>query len=209
MGTATLTHARRLPRDRAAAAPGAATSTLAGALGGLAGSLAMNLFGRALLRVRGGREAPGAAPGADRTGRGVQPAQSEGSADEDATVRAASGLYRSVIGHEPDRITRRQLGSAAHYAFGAGAGAAYGLLAARLPALRAGSGTFYGALVWALADEGLMPALGLSRGPRRLSPAVHAYALAGHVVFGAALEAVMHSIAGRSSDLRVGQSVVS
>jgi hypothetical protein len=49
-------------------------------------------------------------------------------------------------------------------------------------------------LVWAAADEGAMPALGLSRGPRELPWSVHAYALLGHCVFGATLETTLRSV---------------
>ena len=64
------------------------------------------------------------------------------------------------------------------------------LLATALPSVRAAFGTAYGALVWAIADEGVTPALGLSRDPRDLSLGVHVYSLCGHGVFGATLEAV-------------------
>lgn len=174
--------------------PGLAALAVAGLAGGLLGSLAMNLFGRLAVTVGGGREAPGAAPGADRAGRGVQPPQSEGTADDDAAVRAGSAVYRAATGDEPDRHTQRQLGTAAHYAFGAGAGLAYGLLSGITPAVRGAAGLLYGTAVWAIADEGIMPALGLSRGPRRLSPGVHAYALAGHFVYGATLDAILRSV---------------
>ena len=56
--------------------------------------------------------------------------------------------------------------------------------------LRKGFGSFYGTLVWAIADEGVIPAFGLSREPRDVSADVHAYALSGHCVYGAALECV-------------------
>ena len=166
----------------------------AGMLGGLAGSLAMNLFGRTVLAARAGREADGAAPGGDRTGRGVQPPQAAGNAGDDATVRTGRVVYRAVTGEDADWRTERWLGTGMHYAFGALTGLVYGLLARRVPAIRAGNGTVYGTLVWAVADEGVMPALGLSRSPRHLSPGVHAYALAGHIVFGLALDAVTRTL---------------
>lgn len=159
-----------------------------GLAGGIAASFAMNQFARMVTAGSTRREAEGAAPGGDRVGRGVQPPQAEGTADDDATVRSGSIAYRAIAGREPDTETRRRLGSGAHYAFGAAVGLAYGLLGARVPSLRAGYGTAYGTLVWAIADEGVMPALGLSRGPRRLPPGVHAYALLGHLVYGAVLE---------------------
>jgi hypothetical protein len=154
----------------------------------------MNMFGRAMNAVNG-REAEGAAPGADRHGRGAQPPQAVGRAEDDAAVRTGSMAYRGLTGEEPDRDTRRRLGVAAHYAFGAATGALYGLAPTRHSAVRAGYGTLYGTLIWAIADEGLLPAMGLSRGPRSLPAAVVLYSLAAHLVYGATLECVTESIA--------------
>ena len=167
----------------------------AGFAGGIAGSLAMNLLVRAVGAARGGREAAAAAPGADRTGRGVQPPQAETVADDDATVRVGTTAYRAVTGEQPSHRTALKLGSAAHYAFGAAAGAAYALLAPSLPSLTRANGLVYGALVWMLADEIAMPALRLSRGPRSLSPGLLALGLAGHLAYGAALDAVRRTLA--------------
>jgi uncharacterized membrane protein YagU involved in acid resistance len=150
----------------------------------------MNILARCVAAAGNGREAPGAAPGADRFGRGVQPPQALGTADQDATVKVGTGVYRAVAADEPDRITQQWLGSAAHLSFGAGAGFAYALLARRIPVLTKGYGVLYGTLVWALADEGVIPALGLSQRPEEIRPGVHAYALLGHFVYGATLETV-------------------
>lgn len=159
----------------------------------------MNVFGRIVVSVRGGREATGAAAGADRRGRGVQPPQAEHEASDDATARVGRAVYRAVTGREPRRVDEAWLGSAAHYAFSGAVGAAYGVMRERVPMIRAGCGTLYGTLVWIAADEIAMPALRLSRGPRQLSFGVHAYALAGHWVFAVALDSVArfaHLVAG-------------
>jgi uncharacterized membrane protein YagU involved in acid resistance len=101
-----------------------------------------------------------------------------------------------ATGRRPDRAVEQRLGTAAHYGFGAAAGLAYALASHGAPSLRAGFGLVYGTLVWALADEAAMPALGLSRGPRELPLGVHAYALGGHWVYGATLECVTRVIVG-------------
>jgi uncharacterized membrane protein YagU involved in acid resistance len=166
----------------------------AGLAGGLIGALAMNVFARVVRTSNHGLEAPGAAPGSDRDGRGMQPPQARARADQDAAVQAGTAVYRSVTGRAPDRATGRWLGTGAHYTFGAALGVVYALGSSRAPALRAGFGVFYGSLVWAIADEGAMPALGLSRGPRELPLGVHGYALAGHWVYGATLEGFMRAM---------------
>ena len=161
-----------------------------GVAAGLLAGAAMDLFAGAVSAATGGREADGAAPGPDRTGRGMQPPQAEGTSDEDAAVRVGAIAYRAVTGEEPSPPARPWLGTAAHYGFSITAGVCYTMLAARAPGMRSCFGTLYGTLVWAVADEGIVPALGLSRSPRQLSAGVHVYSMCGHWVYGAALEAV-------------------
>lgn len=155
---------------------------------GAAAGLVVNAYSRAMHAATGGMEADGASPGSNRVGRGMQPPQAAGSADDDATVRTGAIAYRVVTGHTPSASRARRLGVAAHYGFSMGAGATYALLATRFPALRRGHGALYGLLVWALVDETIVPALGLSRGPLELPPGVHAYSIVGHAIYGATLE---------------------
>ena len=150
----------------------------------------MNAFTRVVSEATGGREAEGVAPGPMRVGRGMQPPQAEGRAEDDAAVRLASTAYKTATGHTPDRRQKLQLGTAAHYAFSAALGVSYVLLARRFPVLRRGLGSLYGGLIWATADEAVIPALGLSRGPRQQSAGMHAYSLFGHIIYGAALESI-------------------
>jgi hypothetical protein len=159
--------------------------------------LIMNLFARAVGAATDGHEARGAAAGQDRQGRGAQPPQAIGRANEDAAVKTGVIAYRAVSSEEPPRPIRPWLGSAAHYGFSAAAGAAYTLLAARVPAIRACFGTLYGTLVWLLADEGVVPALGLSRKPTELPLGVHLYSLAGHWVYGCTLALATRSATDR------------
>jgi uncharacterized membrane protein YagU involved in acid resistance len=182
------THDRQADNGRTVEPP-----LLAGLVGGLIAGWTMNMFSRVAAIAGDGREAPGAAPGRDRFGRGAQPPQALRTADCDATILAGSAVYRAMAGRNPDRDVQPWIGSAMHYAFSAGLGMAYAVAASRVPVLRRGRGLLYGALVWSVADEGVMPALGLSRGPRRLDPRVHAYALLAHLVYGATLDAVVRS----------------
>jgi hypothetical protein len=163
---------------------------LVGLAGGLIGGLAMNAYARAVSRATGGRESDGAAPGGDRVGRGMQPPQAHGQANEDAAVRVGSIAYRALTGHQPDPEIRCAVGSTAHYAFSAAAGVSYALIADRVPSMRTCFGALYGTIVWAVADEGIMPALGLSRGPRQLPIGIHIYSLVGHWLYGATVESV-------------------
>jgi hypothetical protein len=171
-----------------------------GFAGGLLGAFAMNVFSRAVTAARQGHEATGAAPGDDRVGRGVQPPQAMGAAEDDATVRVGAVAYRTLSDSSPRQPTRSWLGSVVHYAFGGAVGACYAVLRPRVPIIRAARGTAYGTAVWIVADETIMPLLRLSRGPRQLSPGLHAYALAGHWVYGVTLEwFIRSSVATRAS----------
>jgi hypothetical protein len=189
MKTARQDFATRYPESGA----GAGKRCLIGFAGGLLGGLAMNVFSRAVSSAGNGREAIGAAPGHDREGRGVQPPQADAAAEDDAAVRVGTVAYRALTGRAPSRVTRPWLGTAVHYAFSGTVGACYAVLAERLPIIRAAHGTVYGTAVWIVADETVMPLLGLSRSPRQLPAGVHAYALAGHWVYGLALESVVRS----------------
>ena len=162
----------------------------AGALAGLIGALAMNQFQRLAARAGEGREADDATVGLPRTGRGPQPAQAIGNASEDATARVAN-VALSTVGYElTDPRAKQMAGEFVHLAFGALNGALYGLAAELDPRVTAAAGVPFGASVWAVADEGVVPALGLSRGPREASTGLLAYGFLSHCVFGITTELV-------------------
>ncbi len=169
----------------------------AGALAGVAGALAMNQFQRLAVRAGGGREADDATIGLPRTGRGPQPAQAVANASVDATAMVANAALRSV-GYELTNPRARQVaGEFVHLAFGAINGALYGLAAELDGRVTAAAGVPFGASVWAVADEGVVPALGLSRGPRELTPGLLAYGLLSHCVYGVTTELVRRALRPR------------
>ena len=170
---------------------------IAGSLAGVAGALAMNLFQRAAARTGGGREAGDATIGIPRTGRGPQPAQALGNASDDSTARVANAMT-SAIGYPLRTPGEKQVaGEFVHLAFGALNGALYGAAVHLDPRLRMGGGVPFGLAVWALADEGMVPALGLKRSPADTSPALHAYSCASHMVYGATTELVRSGLLRR------------
>jgi hypothetical protein len=85
---------------------------------------------------------------------------------------------------EPER---RQLTMAGHYAYGAGVGAVYGLLAPNLPLPPALSGVGFALGVWAASYLGWLPAAGLYRSATEEPAERNALMLAAHVVYGGAL----------------------
>lgn len=166
------------------------SGVVAGAVAGVVGALAMNQFQRVAARAGGGREAPDATIGIPRTGRGPQPAQALGNASDDATAKLANTVATAVGKPLTDPLARQRAGEFVHLAFGALNGALYGALIEMNPRLRAGLGVPFGMAVWVLADEGIVPALGLSRSPRDTSIGLHAYSVASHALYGATTEMV-------------------
>jgi hypothetical protein len=160
-----------------------------GVVSGIVAAMAMDAFSNCLRALKGdGREAAGATPGAARQAKGAQAAQAKESSDQDATVKVGTAAFEAVTGETPSRETQQWLGTFAHYGFAAAMGVNYMLASEQAPDVRRGYGTVYGSLVWAAADEGVLPAAGLSKKPTQIPLGVHAYALGAHWVFGATLE---------------------
>jgi hypothetical protein len=153
---------------------------LLGLAAGLAGGLAMNLFARAF---------------SDRRGHGVQEPQALGGrgAPDAAELAGTSGIEQ-LAGQRMRPVSREWLGTAAHYGFSAALGVLYAATTTPERA-RPWRGAAFGTGVWLIADEGLVPMLGLSRRPDEMPPSVHLYAWAGHCVFGMTLDASLRALA--------------
>jgi hypothetical protein len=165
----------------------------AGAVGGLVASVAMNQFQALLSKwVRGEERSHGAQSlkqGSPDHGV-ARELKERGSDDErdDAAMRLANAISEGVFAHELDRSEKEVAGAAVHYVFGISTGAWYGATAEMIPAATVGAGLPFGAFVWLTADEGVVPALGLSKAPTEYPFSIHAYALASHFVYGLTTE---------------------
>lgn len=98
---------------------------------------------------------------------------------ETAAEKAAAAAGTTLRTHQ-----RQELGSALHWALGIGAGAAYAVVRRRVQVLGTAAGTAFGTGFWAFLDEGLVPALGLTPGPRAFPWQTHARGFVGHLTFG-------------------------
>ena len=116
--------------------------------------------------------------------------------DEPATVSAARRLWRGATGEELTGKGAKPGGTVAHHALGMGLGLAYGAAAEVIPAVSFGSGLPFGVAAALVLDDTLVPAAGLSRPTTDYSPAVHAYSLTPHLVYGGALEAARKGLRG-------------
>jgi hypothetical protein len=148
---------------------------LAGAIAGLVGAYAMERF-QALW---------------SETEKRARPKQTAGAAkDEPTTVKAAERIAEAVLHTElPDEV-KPVAGEAIHYGMGMLSGAIYGAIAEVVPIARAGNGLVFGAVLWWVADNTAVPAIGLSKKPSAYPPSTHAYALSSHLAYGFVTEAV-------------------
>ena len=157
-----------------------ARNVVAGLVGGLVASFAMEHFQRALSRVS--EDMGGASGGGGQQHRKPQ--------SEPATYKAADAATRAVTGRSLPREDRPTGGSIVHYAFGGAVGAIYGAAASQNEEVTAWGGIPFGATVWLIADEIGVPLAGLSKAPTEYPLSSHLSAFATHLVYGLTTESV-------------------
>jgi putative membrane protein len=113
---------------------------------------------------------------------------------EPATVKIASEISETLLGHRLTDSEKQIAGPAVHYAFGAVMGALYGAAAELQPSVTTGRGLAFGTAVWAGADESLLYLLGISKAPTEYPLSIHTYALASHFVYGFTADAVRRAL---------------
>jgi putative membrane protein len=171
----------------------------AGVAGGLVGSLAMNQFQELWSKLMANEERPHGAQslqqglpehgiGRELAERGVD------EADDNAAVRTGNAVSELVFDHHLTKSEKEKAGAVAHYAMGATSGALYGAMAEAVPTATAGVGIPFGAAVWLIADEGIVPAAGLSRNSNEYPASIQAYAFASHLVYGLTTEIVRRAV---------------
>jgi putative membrane protein len=159
---------------------------LAGAIGGVAGTWAMNEAQRMWTRAVDG-EAPESAAG-KHDARDWQ----ERSEGQNSNEIAAQTVATAVLGRRLDRDELAVGAALVHFTFGAAAGALYGALAHRHPRYAVGIG--FGLGVWLLADEIAMPLLGLSDSTLRRPAEKRLQSIAAHIVFGMTAESTRRAL---------------
>jgi putative membrane protein len=168
---------------------------VAGAAGGVAGVLAMTALERMFDQLRGDGSPEAVRRLSQRGGR-HDIARLKARArrfrlpQEDATVRAAQRISRAVRGRKIKVRNRHLAGLLVHYGFGACAGLLYGLAVERYPKASSMAGLPFGAAVWLLGEEIGLPLMNLTDAPNKYPALDHVNALAAHLVFGSATEAV-------------------
>jgi hypothetical protein len=147
---------------------------LTGALAGLAATAPMTLVMDGLYRALPANEKRGPLP------------------PREITMTAADAVG---VEDELPEEGKKALVGVAHFAYGAGAGAAFGLAAPLLPLGPVASGVAYGLAVWAGSYLGWLPALRVLPSATDEPAGKNAVMIAAHVVWGAALGA----LAGRAA----------
>jgi hypothetical protein len=109
------------------------------------------------------------------------------------TPPEAVSRQRALLRRAP-RNQHRALLEAAHWAFGAGAGAVFGALP-REVRLRPWAGPMYGLVVWLGFELGIAPVMGLSQA-KRLRPVDRLALAADHLLYGAVLSELRRSPQG-------------
>ncbi|MBA4185467.1 MAG: DUF1440 domain-containing protein [Acidobacteria bacterium] len=114
--------------------------------------------------------------------------------DEPANVKAAEGISKAVFDHRLKKSEKEPAGEAAHYAMGATSGLIYGIASEIAPMTTVGLGLPFGAAVWLVADDVVVPALGLAKPATQYPLSTHAYALSSHLVYGLTTDLVRRAV---------------
>jgi uncharacterized membrane protein YagU involved in acid resistance len=166
----------------------------AGLIGGLVASWTMNRFQDVWTKLaQDNQKSP---PARDRLNHPERDerVQASSDAEDDTTVRTASAISEGLFAHTLTQKEKKIVGPAVHYILGTGVGGLYGAAAEISPEVTTGTGLPFGAVFWLVVDEGAVPLLGLSKGPRAYPLSTHAYALSSHFVYGLTAEIVRRFI---------------
>jgi uncharacterized membrane protein YagU involved in acid resistance len=163
--------------------PSALGEAALGAASGLVATWVMSLAYKPIMRS-----------GSEETRRREKEAQAGA---PPATIQAADAAARVVAGRAVPGERKRIGGKVVHYAYGTVWGVAFALAARQLgPRVPLATGIAFGAFLWVLSDEILVPLFRFSRAPTRYPPSTHAKGLAAHLVYGVATDATWRLMRG-------------
>jgi hypothetical protein len=162
---------------------------LYGIAGGVAGIAAKRLAGKIATRVL---PSGGSPPRPEHSWSLVGTQHEDDEVSNEALARV---LYTKLAGHAPTKTTKRRLGTAVHWGFGAGMAALYAMVRRERRGLDVRGGLVFAVLVWALFDELLNSLLGLQDAPTAYPTTSHVNALAQHLAYGAAVAATTQHFA--------------
>lgn len=153
---------------------------VAGAVGGLVASWTMEKFQALLTELSE----------SDKKSSQKKDKKSENKKSEPATVKMAEAIAENIFDTKLTKKEKEIAGPVVHYAMGLTSGAILGAAAEVAPMTAAGAGLPFGAVVWLVADDVVVPALGLSKPPTEYPLSTHVYALSSHLVYGLTTDVV-------------------
>ena len=161
---------------------------VAGAIGGVVGTLVLNVFQMGSLK--------GTELVEDNAGDGHRfTHEQQGLLDQFEKAHTQTGeAVAGAVGVQLSRSQKKKAAPVVEFAFGALCGGVYGAVAEYVPAVTAGFGTTYGAVLFTGASEVVLPALGMVPKPQDRKPIQHLGGLSGNVVYGAVTEGVRRLI---------------
>jgi uncharacterized membrane protein YagU involved in acid resistance len=164
-----------------------AKGLIAGAVGGLVASWAMNVF----MKNAGAKLQKAVETEEESEQAAWEQAMQNDVPKEDATMKTAEAVVEAVTGGRHLSWKEKKIGGPiVHYAFGTLMGGLYGAAAEYSRTARSGNGTLFGAALFTGADLIAVPALHLSSasGPEPASSLATPYAA--HLVYGVTTEFV-------------------
>lgn len=183
-----------------------AANVAKGIVSGFVASFVMNVFQQNATKLLGGEEKSQGAQSQQQglPDRGAGKYLSSRNADDpedNAAERLANFVSVATTDQPLDKDDKDRGGTLFHYLFGATTGGIYAGLSQLAPVTGVGLGIPYGAAVWVIADEIVVPALGLSRDSDEYPASIHAYALASHLVYGLTTDIVLRLLGGKVDSL--------
>ncbi|MGI8770860.1 MAG: DUF1440 domain-containing protein [Acidobacteriaceae bacterium] len=161
---------------------------LAGLAGGLIAAFVMNEFQAALSKATEALKEQKSSPQQAQHQDGEQ--QDGREKPDDATQKAADRIAAAVTGVHLTKQQKEIYGPMVHYGMGAVSGIVYGVAAECLKSARIGFGTLFGTVLFVLADEIAVPALGLSQSPTEQPATAQITPWLSHLVYGLTVESV-------------------
>ncbi len=128
---------------------------------------------------------------ADRIGLGADPG---GHPENMPPSELADRAQHAVTGDELSDEQRQKISGPLHWGMGVGSGVAYALLARRFPAVRAGYGAAFGAVLFAATHGSTLPAAGLQEPPTRLPRAWWIWEGGSHLVYAVTTDLLLRGI---------------
>ena len=163
---------------------------LAGAAGGLVGTIVMTQF------QKGWQKAAEKRRFTDIEARKTS-SRAETSGQKEAPTMKAAGKLAHIAGRELTHEEKRRASPLVHYGFGTAMGALYGMaMETSPPGVRAQRipffGSLFGSALFLGADEMAVPAMGLAEAAK--GPSSHLYGWASHLVYGLTTEFVRRQV---------------